>query len=200
MTRGQTAFTWFVIGAAVATIGWWWAFGTFDWSAWPTTDPRRPRTDSSTELAAIRDRFDQIALKLAERPEPARAFESATPAEAKSGADVVTRLAAIEASLARLLDRREAGPAAGRPEGPSARAKDLDLVLRTAARGHQEGNANTRDYFGWSYREVYDKFGKPDGTRWSGEHGDLFWYYFGTEEKSVMHFVFTGGIVTSVWP
>ena len=73
-------------------------------------------------------------------------------------------------------------------------------MLQAAARGHRENGANARDYFGWSYREVYDKFGKPDGTRWKADSGEFFWYYFGTEEKAVIQFVFTGGIVTSVWP
>jgi len=200
MTRGQTAFTWFMIGGALATIVWWWAFGTFDWSAWQATDPRRPHSDSSTELAAIHDRLDQISRKLAERPEPARAIESTTPAPAAPDAalaEIQTRLTAIEAALSRPAGRDDAGLARSKPQ---PKAKNQDLVVELYSKGQKEPGANATHYFGWTPEEIHQTLGKPDGTQFDTKKGYQDWFYVMPGEQSSLQVRFEAGIVIGVWP
>jgi hypothetical protein len=202
MTRGQMAFTWLVIGAALATIGWWWAFGEFDWSAWQAADPRRPRTDSSTELAAIRDRLDQISRKVAERPEPVRVVESATPAAPGAPdpalAEIQARLTAIEAALSRPAGRDDARLA--HPKPPEPKAKDQDLVVELYSKGEKEPGANAKQYWGWAPQEIHQALGKPDGTQFDPKTGRQDWFYVMPGEHAALQVRFEAGFVIGVWP
>ena len=123
-----------------------------------------------------------------------------SPVEKRAPAEVLARLEAIEASLTKLAERKD-GPA-DREHGapPQQKAKDQALVVQVASKGTKDPGANTREYWGWSPREVQQAFGKPDSTKWSSDPGYQDWFYFSPDGNLALHVRFEAGIVIGVWP
>ena len=124
-------------------------------------------------------------------------------------ADVSKELGRLEEALDRLSQQLESISASEPGEGPSPKAKDEATIAATSARGLEDRKINTSDYWGWSPRDVYSKFGKPDASQWDASRGQLDWFYYGPETRGpnryhidggALQFRFEAGMVSNVFP
>lgn len=208
MNRTTSALLFIALGAGGASIIWWVA---------------RPSDESLMSIREVRkierlviDVQDSVAKLTKEVQRQERSAPSSLPAplnprslvERESNDQIVARLTAIEASLARIAEQQSSAPAPSRvkpvqfepPVLPPPKAKDQTLVNDLLAKGAKEPGANTKTYFGLTPREIQQTFGKPDHTKWQTDAGHHDWFYYDANGATALQVRFEGGVVVGVYP
>ena len=148
------------------------------------------------EVRALGDRISAIAVARPTAPasEPA---SSRTPVEG-SEMVTVTELSRLLEHCTALVERLEQ-----RTRGEERR--DLSRVTPSASRerfidysrGADAYVRITRDHLLWSYQQILDRYGLPDGIS-TDSHGGIYWRYvvtFPGSAENTMSFLFADGLV-----
>jgi hypothetical protein len=116
--------------------------------------------------------------------------------------DAAHLLTDIKAALSEILR------ANGRTEGvrfhSSAAVQPVEknsaAITEAATNGLAHKGANTRRHFCWTALDVYSTYGAPDSVETYANINTTTWQYFGENERVVMQFSFSDGLVIRVAP
>ncbi len=198
MTKLSVACLGFLLGAAIASCAW----CLFRNPPPQTIAEAIPATPDTRALDALQGKLDEVARMISQDAALFAPVASRVPDEPDRVADVLARLTAIEAALTNLRRQVDDLSSAGLSSRVPPKEKDKDLVDRVASKGKGAPGENARDYWGWSPRDVYQTFGKPDATLLVLEGGSwIDWSYWNAEKSgTTLRFRFESGVVIGVWP
>lgn len=170
----------------------------------PRGDQRAPTQEAAPASGAPsswRDclaRLDAIDAKLALLAVTAAA-PSRVAADEPSGASIEQRIAAIEAALAQLAEKRTA--AAKVDDASPRRPKDAAAIARLYEVEHGKMPERADDHQGLSADRLYDRYGAPDLIEGAGSDKSTkqFWVYFDSSDDHGIYFELQNGVVVRSW-